>query len=242
MAFWSSERFKVEHAENSVVFPFSEGRLRHGAYELGLGPEVYITSHPSRTKVAVPAGGQINIPPGQFAVLLSEEKVNIPLHAIGFISIKAGIKFKGLVNISGFHVDPGFSGRLKFSVYNAGGKEMTFQRRQRVFLVWFADLDQPTADRYQGQYQNQDGITAEDVMDIKGEVSSPAELDVRLKDVERKLATYRQVVISLFAGGILLILSALLGFSPFYSRFKRDASKMSNSEQVVTDSTSENQK
>jgi hypothetical protein len=39
-------------------------------------------------------------PPGQFALLLSSEKIRIPPDTIGFISIKARIKFRGMVNIS----------------------------------------------------------------------------------------------------------------------------------------------
>ena len=50
------------------------------------------------------------IPPGQFAFLLTAETVTMPDNAIAFISIKARLKFNGLINISGFHVDPGYRG------------------------------------------------------------------------------------------------------------------------------------
>ena len=58
--------------------------------------------------------------PGQFAFLLTDEIVEVPDSAMALISIKAKIKWRGLINVSGFHVDPGFKGRLIFSVYNAG--------------------------------------------------------------------------------------------------------------------------
>jgi hypothetical protein len=38
---------------------------------------------------------------------------------MAFISMRTAFKFKGLVNISGFHVDPGYKGKLIFAVFNA---------------------------------------------------------------------------------------------------------------------------
>ena len=65
----------------------------------------------------------------------------MPDTAIAFISIRASIKFKGLINVSGFHVDPGFRGQLRFAVYNAGSSEIDLDQDERVFMIWFADLD-----------------------------------------------------------------------------------------------------
>jgi len=67
-------------------------------------------------KTTVGVGKQIAIPPGQLALLITEEEVAIPTNRIGFISIKFTAKMRGLINVSGFHVDPGFKGKLKFSV------------------------------------------------------------------------------------------------------------------------------
>ena len=63
----------------------------------------------------------------------TREEVRIPSNVLAFISIKASVKFDGLVNISGFHVDPGFHGRLKFSVYNAGSQPIFLQIGQPAF-------------------------------------------------------------------------------------------------------------
>jgi len=49
------------------------------------------------------------VPPGQFALLITEERVNIPDDKIAFISFKFSKKARGLINVSGFHVDPGYS-------------------------------------------------------------------------------------------------------------------------------------
>jgi dCTP deaminase len=185
MAFWSSEKIKQISSEIKLVDPFDESAVKHGSYELGLGPEAFLTSDSEKKKIVVRDGEQLVLPPGQFGLLLTEETIAIPNNAIGFISIKAGIKFCGLVNVSGFHVDPGFSGRLKFSVYNAGSQNIVLQRKQRVFLLWFSDLDQATKP-YSGDHANQNEISPKDVMQIQGEIASPGQLRKDMQELERK--------------------------------------------------------
>lgn len=131
---------------------------------------------------------------------MSMEEVRVPQDAIGFISIKAGTKFRGLVNVSGFHVDPGFSGRLKFSVYNPGNRPIVLEPGSPIFLLWFASLDCETEDVYKGDHQNQAEITPKDVMRLQGEVPSPAALDKRLREVEFLVKAVKTVVYLALAG------------------------------------------
>ncbi|MGC8494315.1 MAG: dCTP deaminase domain-containing protein [Syntrophobacteraceae bacterium] len=159
-------------------------------------------------------------PPGQFALLLSAEKIKIPSDTIGFISIKEGIKFRGMVNISGFHVAPGFSGRLKFSVYNAGSRPIVLEPGAPTFLLWFASLDRETEDVYKGSHQEQVEITAADVMSLQGDVPSPTALDSRLKEVEAWVSNAKSLDsrlrnvefwLSVVKSIVVLIVAALLG-------------------------------
>jgi len=165
MTFWSGERIENEGAAKAIVDPFSKGAIDCSAYTLTLGAEAFVTPHygdtpRSEIKLSLEApqpvsiggvqrnrgGGAIVIPPGQFAFLLTEETVSIPQDAMGFISLKSKPKFGGLINVSGFHVDPGFTGKLVFSVFNAGPNSLTFRRGDRLFLLWIADLSYTTPD------------------------------------------------------------------------------------------------
>ena len=112
MPFWSSETLAQRAQAETLIEPFQQDRVKSAAYELGLAEQFFRTSDQPAMRRSLKKGEQLVIPPGQFALLITVERVRIPPDAIGFISIKAGIKFKGLVIISGFHVDPGFSGRL----------------------------------------------------------------------------------------------------------------------------------
>jgi dCTP deaminase len=146
MAFWSGEKLTA-HA-NVLFAPPDPKKVDCSAYRLALGPEVFVTTDqrfddsPERgLKLYLDPGNQCRIPPGQFAFLLTEEVVTIPANAMAFISIRAKYKFKGLVNVSGFHVDPGWKGRLIFAVYNAGPSPVVLSRGAEMFLIWLVDLD-----------------------------------------------------------------------------------------------------
>jgi dCTP deaminase len=209
MSFWSSEKIKEVAVKTVLVEPYNEKSIEHGAYELGLGPEAFLTSDDENKKTVLDEGEQLVIPPGQFCLLLTEEKVLIPNNAIGLISIKAGVKFRGLVNVSGFHVDPGFRGRLKFSVYNAGSQNIVLQRKQRLFLLWFCDLDRATSDTYQGIRINQNEISTEDVMRMQGEIASPGQLRKEIQEVQtnvRVLNWMLGILVSIVIGFIFLFL------------------------------------
>ena len=113
------------------------------AYTLRIGPEIYVTPHmgqgdrSSVTKRRPAEKECFTIPAGQFGFLLTEVSLTVPYNLLGFISIRATIKFKGLVNVSGFHVDPGFKGRLIFSVFNAGPAPVHLKRGDGIFLLGF---------------------------------------------------------------------------------------------------------
>jgi dCTP deaminase len=203
MAFWSTQRIRAEQQQlGNLIIPFDPNKVQQGAYELSLSREV-ITAPPAKGPRADGIGPALEIPPGEFALLYTQERVTIPSAVIAFISIKAAVKFDGLVNISGFHVDPGFSGRLKFSVYNAGNESIFLDYEREAFLIWFSDLDAPTVEPYAGSHQNQDRITPRDRQRMSKRSYSPAALDQRLKRVEEKIRWF-WIVSAAIATGILI--------------------------------------
>lgn len=179
--FWNTEKIKEKCASSAIILPYNESRVKHCAYELAVGSAYYTTDLVGKNRIY--NHQQFEILPGQFALLETKENVSIPNSAIGLISIKAGVKFRGLLNVSGFHVDPGFNGKLVFSVYNAGSQTITLEEGKEIFLLWFADLSGATLDVYNGNSNN--GITVEMIDKIKGTVASPSELNIRVNALER---------------------------------------------------------
>jgi dCTP deaminase len=220
MAFWSTQTIKsYARANPEFIASFNEKRVQQGAYELSLSDQALTT--PFRTSRAnPPEDGVLMIAPGQFGLLYTAERVQIPPNVIAFISVRASVKFKGLVNISGFHVDPGYCGHLKFSVYNAGTETVPLGVGDRTFLIWFADLDQATEDPYAPPHEHvgQIGITPQDRLRMQTAVPSPQALDQRLKTLEERWETGLAVckyfvlpmAVALMAGAVLWLLTVIL--------------------------------
>lgn len=206
MSFWTSKSFRAKGS--ALVDPFDPTHIVNCAYELTVGAEGYVTGTVSETKVLLAPGEQLVIPPGQFALLLTNERVTIPNDAIGFISIRTSFKLQGLINVSGFHVDPGFTGKLIFSVYNAGGSNVHVSRGDRLFLLWLATLEEPTEDTYEGTHGKLETLPSREISAIGPQHYSPAEVNDRLTQVEVSLATAlnvgRAILVALVVGLLLM--------------------------------------
>jgi len=187
--FWSGETL-IERLPQ-LIEPFSPDRVDCAAYTLAVGPEIYVspsdqTADPETITVRMLAEGEaFTIPPGQFAFLLTEEIVSIPSDALALISIRAKTKFRGLVNVSGFHVDPGYRGQLTFAVFNSGPVPIHLKRGQSIFLIWYASLDCSTAYKKNGAVHR--GIDTDLISSVAGELLSFAGLAKRIKGVDEAL-------------------------------------------------------
>lgn len=107
-------------------------------FDLKLGKEAFISDN--NKPIILGENDYLVIEPGTFALLETEERINMPHDLMGFIAVKFSFKKLGLVNISGFHVDSGYKGKLIFSVYNAGPNDILMQRNKAVFMIFFVSL------------------------------------------------------------------------------------------------------
>lgn len=165
---------------------FDSKRISQAAYELSLGDQVYRTDSPSKKReILTTTDSQIIINPGQFALLITEETIKMPNNFLAFISIKFNQKIKGLVNVSGFHIDPNFEGKIIFSVYNAGPSAIIMDKGKPYFLIWFSPITESV--NYNGKHQGQNEISAELIEQLKGDLASPNALMMQIKDVEDRL-------------------------------------------------------
>ncbi|MEQ8410301.1 MAG: hypothetical protein RIB52_01990 [Erythrobacter sp.] len=212
MTFWGGSKLLIEIGRQGIVTPFRENQIDCSAYTLRLGAEAFVT--PSfgddlRTNVkqslAKPTmemvggkerpkgGGTVVIPPGQFAFLLTDEIVKIPNNVMGFISLKSKHKFRGLINVSGFHVDPGFEGRLVYSVFNAGPAALHFSRGDELFLLWLADLSGDVQERYYKTEFGYADITSDLVTDVSRQTHSLQDLASRVDAISESFRTFKAI-------------------------------------------------
>ena len=211
--FWSSET--LERELPNLIVPYNPSRVTNCAYELSMGQQACVTSSGtkqahSRSRVALKEFEQVTIPPGQFAQLLVYENIEIPANAVGLISMKSTIKMRGLVNVSGFHVDPGYEGKLKFAVFNAGSQDIVIRQGDPTFLLWYVSLDQTTNDIYSGSRQHVEDITAEDQMNLRGPTYNPTALADRVSRIENRYGRWRAINVTVGAGLILLWIDSVV--------------------------------
>lgn len=217
MAFWSGDKILKELKANpNILSPFGESRIDHSSYRMALGSEYFITpDHDVKRRESIKKtlsapyeggfAGQVSIPPGQFAFLLTEESLEMPDSAMGFISMRAGFKMNGLINVSGFHVDPGFRGQLVFAVYNAGPAPVNLARGEPIFLLWFADLDESASETFSRKNKDpQREIPNDLISKINHPILSLQDLSDRQKTIEETLRNFKWVI------GILAAIAGLV--------------------------------
>lgn len=187
--FWGGERLKDELG--ALVDDYNVKRVDRAAYRLRVGGEVYVspTGEPNdprnKPKKPLGEGESFTIPAGQFGFILTEERIRVPQHAIAFISIRATYKFRGLVNVSGFHVDPHYEGKLLFSVFNAGPGAVHLSRGEECFLIWYASLDRPSILQKKMGF---DAIPSDLLGPIASGVESFAGLRSKIDENDKKLS------------------------------------------------------
>ncbi len=216
MAFWSGEKLAAR-LPSLLGSQFDPNAVKSARYALRIGAEVYVTSSRAsggpKHGVTLPlkANEAFKIPPGQFAFLLTEESVVVPDDALALISIKTHLKYRGLVNVSGFHVDPGWKGHLKFGIYNAGPADVQLRRGDEMFLIWYADLDQKSVRLYKNTpSKGAPHIPAEYTSNMVGQIYSPQVLADRIRKIENWMVAIWTLIIATLGAVVLVLVSNVL--------------------------------
>ena len=182
------------------ITPFDPERVDGAAYTMRIGDEAFVSpegrdARKSGLAQRLNQGDPIVIPPGQFAFLPTREFVRLPHDFLGFINMKSGLKNSGLVNVSGFHVDPGYKGKLVYAVFNAGPQTVTVRCDQDAFLIWLARLEGATK-KYERKKPGFREIDTTLMGLIPTETASLNSLNKRMDQLDRRL-TYAIGILAL---------------------------------------------
>jgi dCTP deaminase len=182
----------IQELPSIVVENFDPKCIKNACYNLRLGNEVYITNAANKKKeILDDKNSQAVIEPGQFALLITKETVLMPDKRIGFITLRFSQKIKGLINVSGFHVDPGFHGKIVFSVYNAGPTTIHLDKDKEYFSIWLAELKQSSGN-VKSQFQDQKSISEQYIDSLGGTLASPNALLQKTVDLDNKIQEVNQ--------------------------------------------------
>lgn len=218
--FWSGNKLSAElknliETSNGILDPES---VDCAAITLTVGNEVYITPNsekdPSVKQILTDEKPQFIIPTGQFALLLTAEVVKVPTTALAFISFKAKYKFKGLINVSGFHVDPGWKGKLTFSVYNAGPTSIVLEKGAPFALIWYADLDKSATEKHaKPKTKPIAHLDHEKVSNMTGEVYSPFKLKKEIDELKKEVLMLESKIVTRYSAIIFAVFSTVIAFA-----------------------------
>ena len=65
----------------------------------------------------------------------------MPEDLLAFITLRNTFKMQGLINVSGFHVDPTYKGMLVFAVNNIGPSDIRLRLHEPTFTIFFAKVE-----------------------------------------------------------------------------------------------------
>lgn len=121
----------------NMIEPFSEESLKGIAYDFRVGDKIILgMPEGTRHEALSDANSYVDIPPGISATVYSYEVVRMPWDVKGRLSIRSHFMAQRL-NYDGGIIDPGYKGRLFFTVVNLGDTPVRLEYRQPLVTAEF---------------------------------------------------------------------------------------------------------
>jgi len=182
--------------------------VQQSSYDLRLGQDVYVGGKGAPKKLSKEFP-YLTVKPGQFAILTCYESINLQKgdlqkgerSCMAFIALRSTFKMQGLVNISGFHVDPTHQGTLLFAVQNVGPSDILLKYLEPTFTIFFAlvegDIGDPRSDEKGVRFKPKlEGIRIQDVQSLGGGSVTISELRKEITELRRIVLVYGPVVVA----------------------------------------------
>lgn len=143
---------------------FNDFCLHPATYDARLGEEAITSSH--REKINPSNKGLFTIPAGDFALVTTHEAFELSANVAGHIGLRSHFSKKGLSILSGPQIDPGFKGVLVVGLSNLSPRDITIPYKERFCTLEFYKLAEPASKAYNGEYQDQQGISPRDLENL----------------------------------------------------------------------------
>jgi dCTP deaminase len=187
-----------------------DASLIHDAcYDLRVGNEIFLSE--GRPYILTDDDPFVSLPAGQFALVKTQEKILMPLDRIGFVSIRTKYKLQGLINISGFHVDPGYRGNLIFAIQNVGPHDIVLRYKEPAFMIMWAELKTGAAGDKKANYGN---IPVELMAQLGGGSVTLSSLKKEIDSLSTSLKIYGAIIIGVFMAIIGILIKELMQRPP----------------------------
>lgn len=154
----------VKNGEIVEFTNFSEGCLQPASYDLRVGEEGFTTS--AGTIINIKNEEELQIQPGDFALVITHEKLKLPANMLGRFGLRSAYARRGLLATVGPQIDPGFEGKLVIGIVNFSSQLIKLPYLIPFCTVEFHKLKRKALNPYNGPYQGQEHLTNEIVNSI----------------------------------------------------------------------------
>lgn len=194
---------------------YDERSLKQASYDLRLGESFFQIGEDFPGKLSDEAPYLV-LRPGQFAFLTTYEVLHLPFDVLGLITLRNTYKRQGLVNISGFHVDPTFHGRLTFAVQNIGPNDLRLRYKDCTFTIFLSKVDAiDVSDAGEPRPRlMDDGIPLELIQHLGGSTVTLAKLQKEIEDVKTRLLIYAPLAVAALVPLLILLINVIRSGKP----------------------------
>ncbi len=107
------------------------------SYDVRIGRKGIVGGRGVETDLTAEA---LEISPGGYAAVISEECVKIPANLLARINSKRSFSYEGIALLTGTQIDPGYEGHLLFGFYNASARKVILRRGRPICSLVFEPL------------------------------------------------------------------------------------------------------
>lgn len=163
--------------EVRLIDPFDEKALQPASYDLRIGDEYM---HQGVIHGFESSGTQsVVVRPGEFLILTSHEKINVPQDMVGHCGLTSVWCRRGLIPLNSPQIDPGFQGIISIPVFNAGDFNVTIRFQEEMFTIEFLKMQKKASYGWSEKY----GIREH--LESAGQLLEVRSMFKRLQQVER---------------------------------------------------------
>jgi len=146
---------------------FSEKCLQPASYDMRVGEEGFTLS--AGRVISIQNEGVLEIQPGDFALVMTHEKLRLPTNMLGRFGLRSEYARTGLLATAGPQVDPGFEGKLVIGIVNFSSQSIKLPYLKRFCTLELQWLRCSASAPYAGPYQGQEHLTDEIISRIPKE-------------------------------------------------------------------------
>ncbi len=121
-----------------IIKPFESEQLQGASYDLRVGKRLLISGEDRESDLS--EDGAVALPPGDFAVTVSDEYFEIPQNMVLNIGPKTYLTKKGVILQAGMQIDPGFKGHLILGLYNSSPRKYVIEHIGDLCSIQFFKL------------------------------------------------------------------------------------------------------